>query len=59
MTNEDKSLLVAAYNEGISGRFNPSDPTKPIARLQASLSVPLSEWKSQRRERPLRLELWP
>jgi hypothetical protein len=36
MNNEDRALLIGAFNEGISGRFNPSDPTKPIARLQAA-----------------------
>jgi hypothetical protein len=36
MTNEDRAELIGAFNEGISGRFDPTNPSKPIARLRAA-----------------------
>jgi hypothetical protein len=38
MTNEQQAELVGAFNDGISGRFNPDDPTSPIARLRGAWS---------------------
>lgn len=36
MTNEDRAELIGAFNAGLSGAYDPTDPTRPIARLKAA-----------------------